>query len=162
MKNDNSESIAARNNTRQRDMVAENSSSEDMGMGQPPEMNCADGETCTPPEMNCADGETCEMPEMPAGGTNGEFGGFGGGRGEMMTVQGTTDSILHPAAYLAIGGGGVLLGLLISYACFSKFFHLKPGQTFSSLSKFVWFIVVALLIAVGIGALGYFIPVWTR
>ncbi|MDO4526873.1 MAG: hypothetical protein Q4B87_02155 [Candidatus Saccharibacteria bacterium] len=150
MESDNSNSIAAKDNTRQ-----------NTSMGQPPEMNCADGETCTPPEMNCdANNENCEMPEMPA--MNGGFGGFGGGRGTMMMAQGTTDSILHPAAYLAIGGGGVILGILISYACFSKFFRLKPGQTFSSLAKFIWFVVVALLIAVGVGVLGYFIPVWTK
>ena len=71
------------------------------------------------------------------------------------------DAIWHPVAYLAIGGASVVLGIIISYACFSKFFHLKPGQTFSKLSKFIWFIVVALVLAVGICTLGFFIPKWT-
>ena len=101
--------------------------------------------------------ETCEMPEMPSG----MQGGFGG-REEFMTqdASASSDSILHPAAYLAIGGGSVVLGILISYACFSRFFHAKPGEAFSTVGKFIGFIAVALALAVGICVLGYFIPVW--
>lgn len=118
----------------------------------------------TPPEMNCDDEENCEVPEMPEG-MDGEMPTDmqGGGMRGDFTVQdasSTADATLHPAAYLGIGAGSVVLGILISYACFSKFFHLKPGQTFSTLSKFIWFIVVALVLAFGICTLGYFIPVW--
>lgn len=122
-----------------------NSDGTEMQMGTPPDMNCEEGD------------ETCEMPEMPTD----MQGGFGG-RGEFMTQTTSTssDSILHPAAYLAIGGGSVVLGILISYACFSRFFHAKPGETFSTLGKFIGFIAVALTLAVGISLLGYFIPVW--
>ncbi|MBQ3296464.1 hypothetical protein IJG95_02025 [Candidatus Saccharibacteria bacterium] len=132
-----------------------NSDGTEMQMGTPPDMNCEEGD------------ETCEMPEMPEG-MDGEMptgmqGGFGG-RGEFMTQTTSTssDSILHPAAYLAIGGGSVVLGILISYACFSRLFHAKPGETFSTLGKFIGFIAVALTLAVGISLLGYFIPVWCK
>ena len=86
-----------------------------------------------------------------------------GGRGEFLgQVTASSDSVLHPVAYLAIGGGSVILGALISYACFSKFFHLKPGKTFDTMPKIIWCTVVAVLIAVGLITLGYFVPVWCR
>lgn len=123
------------------------------------------------PEMNCeSESENCERPELPEG-MDGEApsdmkggmqGGFGG-RGEFVAQasNANSDASWHPAAYLAFGAGSVILGIFVSYACFSKFFHLKPGQTFSSATKFIWFIVAAAVIATGLCVLGYFIPVWT-
>ena len=128
-------------------------------MGQPPEMNCDDEENCEMPEMECGDDETCELPDMSE--MEGMMGGPGSmGEFMMEDVSGSSDSILHPVAYLAIGGCSVILGIIVSYACFSKCFHKRPGETFSKLKYFIWFIVVALLIAAGLIALGYFIPVW--
>ena len=126
-----------------------------------------------PPEMNCDDSsENCEMPEPPEGfdgempsemqGAQGVQGGGFGGRGEFMAqaTNNNPDAVWHPVAYLAMGGCSVVLAILISYACFSKFFHLKPGQTFASASKFIWFIVVAVVLSVGLCTLGFFIPKW--
>ena len=163
---DSSNEIAAKTKDRQMGPVAENTS----GNTPPAKPTDAEGneiEMGTPPEMNCdSDSENCEMPEPPEG-FDGEMpsdmqsGGFGG-RGEFMTQSTNTnpDAILHPVAYLSIGAGSVVLGILISYMCFSKFFHLKPGQTFKSGARFVWFIVVALVLACGICTLGFFIPKW--
>ena len=121
-----------------------------------------------PPDMNCSEeDETCEMPTPPEGfdGTapsEMQGGGFGGGmRGEMMQT-GSTDSVLHPVGYLTLGGVSVVLATVISYACFSKCFHLKPAQTFSSGLKFLAFLGVVLAVAVGLMALGYFVPIWVR
>ena len=135
------------NNSSERPEMPENME----GMGTPPEMECDDEESCEMPEMpEDFDGE---MPEM------GEMGDFMKG---MFTQEdaSATSSDLHPAAYLSIGAGSVIFGILISYMCFSMFFRKRPGETFSTLSKFVWFIVVALILAAGISVLGYFIPVW--
>lgn len=184
MENDNSttndNTVAAKdNNARKMGPMAENATGDStttpstptnggqMGQnGQPPEMNCADGETCTPPDMNCDSDEDCLTMEPPDGEMPSDMQGGGfGGRGEFTTQasgNASSDSILHPAGYLAIGACGVILSILISYACFSKFFHLKPGQTFSKLSKFIWFIVVAVVLSAGICVLGYFIPVWVK
>ena len=164
----NNEDTVAKGGNRQMGPMAENTdSTSDTSRSTPP--TNSDGseiEMGTPPEMNCdSDSENCEMPEPPDG-FDGEMptdmqGGFGG-RGEFMSqsTDNNPDAILHPAAYLAIGGCSVILGILVSYACFSRFFHLKPGQTFASRAKFIWFIVVALVFAVGVCVLGYFIPVW--
>ena len=129
----------------------------------------APAEMGTPPEMNCEtdeSGETnCEPPALPEG-EEGQMpsemgGGFGGGfMGQQVATS--SEAVWHPAAYLAMGGGSVVLALVISYACFSKFFHLRPGQTFSSGGKFWAFVGVAVAIAVGLCVLGYFIPVWAK
>lgn len=122
-----------------------------------------------PPEMDCdSEDENCEIPELPED-FDGEAptdmqemgpGGFGG-RGEFMTAQNTNpDAVWHPVAYLAMGGCSVILGILVSYACFSKFFHLRPGEAFKNVRRFVWFVVVALLLATGLAVLGYFVPIW--
>ncbi len=114
----------------------------------------ADGEA---PEMCNPEDEGCEVPEMP----NGEQGGpNGGGPGEMTMASGSSDSILHPVAYLALGGGSVIISMVIMYACFSKFFHKKPGQTFDKGAKFAGYCVGSIILAAGIIALCYFIPIW--
>lgn len=127
--------------------------------GTPPEMNCEDGEECTPPEMNCDDEENCEVPEMPDGmegmGPMGD-GGFRGQEGMQ-----TADNSWHPAAYLAMGAGSVVLSLVIVYACFSKCFHLKPGAVFTKWQKFMWYCIATVVLAAGLSVLCYFIPVWT-
>lgn len=128
----------------------------------PPDMNCGgSAETCEPPEG--FDGEAPELPEEMENQEPTDMRGGGMRREDMAQLQVADGSSAtwHPAAYLGFGAGSVILGILVSYACFSKFFHLKPGQAFSSASKFVWFIVVALVIATGLCVLGYFIPVWT-
>ena len=133
MENSNEEVIAKGGN-RQMGPVAENSS----GSTATPPVKPTDAEgneieMGTPPEMNCdSDSENCEMPEPPEG-FDGEMpsdtqGGFGG-RGEFIAQSsGNPDAILHPVAYLSIGAGSIILGILVSYMCFSKFFHLKPGR----------------------------------
>ena len=167
--------VAARTGREMRGPVAENSEgtsdsgtvarptapSDSTNSGQAP------AEMGTPPEMNCEtdeSGETnCEPPALPEGEEGQMPSEMGGGfRGGFMEQQVATSSeaVWHPAAYLAMGGGSVVLGLVISYACFSKFFHLRPGQTFSSRGKFLAFVGVAVAIAVGLCVLGYFIPVW--
>lgn len=160
------DTVAAKGGARQMGPMAENTTGDSTTTPTAP-TDGENGQMGQPPEMNCdPTSEECEMPEgfdgeMP---TDMQGGGFGG-RGEMMMQNAggsTSEAILHPAAYLSIGAGGVVLGLLISYMCFSKFFHLKPGQAFSKLSKFIWFMVVALVITVGICLLGYFIPVWVK
>lgn len=163
MESDSSNEVAAKTGNRQMGPVAENA---DGSTTTPPTKPVnSDGTEATPPEINCdSSEENCEMPEPPEG-FDGEMptemqGGFAG-RGEMMQ-QASSTSDLHPAAYLAIGGGSVILGILVSYVCFSKFFHLKPGQAFSSLGRFIGFIAVALVLAIGICVLGYFIPVWVK
>lgn len=167
MDNDNSnEDTIAKGEARQMGPLGGNSDS-----SQPTRpTDSENGQMGTPPDMNCEeDSEECEVPELPED-FDGEIpediqgGGFGGGRGEFMTqnTNSNSDAILHPAAYLAIGGGSVILGILISYVCFSRCFHLRPGETFASKTKFIWFVVVAIMLAVGISVLGYFIPVWTQ
>lgn len=159
------ETVVAKNsNARKMGPVAENSDGSSTTPAPPTNSDGTETQMGTPPEMNCDENnENCEMPEPPEGFT-GEMpadlqsGGFRGG--ELTTQNTNSDAILHPAAYLGIGAGSVIIGILISYACFSKFFHLKPGQTFNKLSKFIWFIVVAVVIASIICLLGYFIPVW--
>jgi len=115
-----------------------------------------------PPEMCDPEDEDCEMPEPPEGftGTPPGDGNFPGA----MTGQdtGSSDSILHPVGYLALGGTSVVVAMVIVYACFSKFFHKKPGQTFDKGSKFAWYCVTSLVLAAGLIALCYFIPVWAR
>ena len=118
------------------------------------------------PEMNCEDEENCEMPEPPEGFDESQmrqgFGGMGT-KGEMMQTQETSNgSSLHPAAYLAMGGGSVILAIIIAYACFSGFFRKRPGETFSSLKKFLLCMLVAAVIAVLLATLCYFIPVWVQ
>ncbi|MBQ6410170.1 hypothetical protein IJI18_02880 [Candidatus Saccharibacteria bacterium] len=163
------EEMIAKNNNRAMGPVAENTDNTSSTSRPTPPTN-SDGSEMqmgTPPEMNCdSDSENCEMPEPPEG-FDGEMpsdmqGGEPGSRGEFTTLgtNSNPDAILHPVAYLSIGAGSMILGILISYMCFSKFFHLKPGQTFASRGKFIWFIVVALVLTVGICTLGFFIPKW--
>lgn len=115
-----------------------------------------------PPDINCTDEENCEPPEMPSGDFMGKPDGDMGRREFMMQDFNNSDAILHPAAYLTIGGGSVIIGILISYAIFSKFFNLKPEKVFGVPTKITWFIIVSILIAAGLIALGYFVPIWTR
>lgn len=160
-------------------MESENSTTEDMiaktdsqqNRRTPPTRSGNTDETLQmgePPEMDCdADETDCEMPEPPEGFDSSKMpsdikGGFTGDFPGRTTQQANSDAILHPVAYLAIGGASVILGILVSYACFSKFFHLKPAQTFDKSSKFIWFTVVTLVIAAGLITLGYFIPVWCK
>lgn len=115
------------------------------------------------PEMCNPEDDDCEVPEMPEGfDGEGFMGGFGG-RGDFnpMEMQETSsDAILHPVAYLALGGCSVILSIVIIYACFSKCFHKKPGETFDTLSKFIWFVAASIVLAAGLITLCYFIPVW--
>ena len=168
MENGNNEDVIAKNETRQmRPSTNDSDGSNSTRPSMPPNMNCEDGETCEPPEINCdSDSENCEIPEPPEG-FDGEMpeeiqNMRPSGKEFVSQMAKSSDSVLHPVAYLAIGGCSVIMGILVSYAIFSKFFHLKPGQTFSQLSKFIWFIVVVLVIAAGLIALGYFIPVWVK
>ena len=120
--------------------------------------------TETPPDANCdLDTEECETMEPPED-FDGEMPSDLQDRGlrgkEFMMQPANPETTLHPAIYLAIGGGSVILGILVSYVCFSRFFRLKPDQTFSALPKFIWFVVVVLVIATGICLLGYFAPTW--
>lgn len=125
------------------------------GTGEMPEE--FDGQ---PPEMCDADSEDCEMPEMPEGM---QGMGPGGGRfpGEMTGQDASPDSVLHPVGYLALGAGSLVLSMVVVYACFSKLFHKKPGQTFDKGAKFAWYCVASLVLAAGLIALCYFIPIWT-
>ena len=72
------------------------------------------------------------------------------------------DGSLHPVAYLAIGAFSIILGIIVSYAIFSRFFHRRPYETFGSKGKFFGFIGVAVVIAVIIITLAFFIPIWAR
>ena len=67
---------------------------------------------------------------------------------------------LHPAGYLTLGGLSVMLGILISYACFSKCFRVKPAQVFTTAQKFAWGVVVAIVVVALLMVLCYFVPVW--
>ncbi len=122
--------------------------------GAPAKPENTDG---TAPEMCNPEDEDCEVPEMPSG----EQGGPNGGApGEMTMVGGSSDNILHPVAYLALGGSSVIVAMAITYACFSKFFRKKPGQTFDKGAKFAGYCIGSIILAAGIIALCYFIPIW--
>ena len=121
------------------------------------ESNCIGDESgqtnCTPPEK--PDGKEPPMSDVKSEGSDG-----------VMTVGELdphhNDGSLHPIAYLAIGAFGIILGIVVSYAIFSRFFHRRPYETFSSKGKFFGFIGVAVAIAAIIIVLAYFIPIWTR
>ncbi|MBQ2695434.1 hypothetical protein IJG04_02230 [Candidatus Saccharibacteria bacterium] len=119
------------------------------------------------PEMNCEESEdgttNCEPPELPDGeeGMMGGPMGMGGGfPGEMTMQDGGASGGWHPVAYLAMGAGSLLLSMVIIYACFSKCFHKRPGETFNTASKFIWACVATLVLTVGLVTLCYFIPIW--
>ena len=166
----NSEGIIAKGGNRQMGPVAENSEDSSSTARPTPPTNTdrSEMQMGTPPEMDCdIEDESCEMPEPPEG-FDGEMpseitGGFGGGRGSFTTQDANSnpDAVWHPVAYLAIGASSVILSILISYACFSRCFHLRPGETFSKLSKFMWFVLVAVVLTIGLCVLGFFIPKWT-
>ena len=123
-------------------------------IGEMPKMNCTENEDS---EANCE-------PPTPPGGME-EFGG-GPMRGENFpgeTTQQSTassDSILHPVAYLSLGAGSVILSTVIMYACFSNFFHKKPAATFNKWQKFMWFIIAILIMSAALIILCYFVPTW--
>lgn len=127
---------------------------------------CETPEICDPEtDENCTAPEGMEAGMMGGPGTGGQggMGGqMGGFKGQMGTMQGAGNSTWHPAAYLGMGAGSVILGLVISYACFSKFFRARPGETFKSLGRFLGFIGAASGIALGLGVLCYFIPTWIK
>lgn len=177
----NSTETVAKNNQKTRDIANNNGNTDNTKGGVDannpmPEVvepiNSSDGgpnRPALPGEMNCTedeDGETnCEMPEPPEG-FDGQMpgnmgpGGMMGGRFPGETVQASSDSILHPVGYLTLGAGSVILALVISYVIFSHCFKKRPGKAFSSLQKFLYFILVALVIAAGLIALSYFVPIW--
>lgn len=113
-----------------------------------------------PPEMCDANDEDCKMPEPPEGFTEMGPSGDGNFPGATTGQDTPSDSILHPVGYLALGGVSVIVAMVIVYACFSKCFHKKPGQTFDKGSKFAWYCVASTLLAAGLIALCYFIPIW--
>ena len=121
------------------------------------ESNCVDDESgqtnCAPTEK--PDGKEPPMTDMRSDERDGmvTFGEFDPHH---------NDGSLHPVAYLAIGAFSVIFGIAISYAIFSRFFHRRPYETFSSKGKFFGFIGVAVAIAAIIIVLAYFIPIWTR
>ena len=128
--------------------------------GEMPEMGeMEEGMLGEPPEMCEEDDEDCEMPEMPED-FDGERPEMGQMR-EMMTSEGSSEGSWHPAAYLAMGAGSIVLSIVIMYSCFSNFYHKKPGETFNSWQKFVIFCVCSVALATGIAVLCYFIPEWT-
>ena len=164
----NTTEVAAKTGREMRGPIANNSSE---STSTPPTGNESGEASEMPPmgempEMNCEDEENCEMPEPPEGFDESQMGqGFRGmgTRGEMMQTQETSNgSSLHPAAYLAMGGGSVILAIIIAYACFSRFFRKRPGETFSSLKKFLLCMLVTAVIAVLLATLCYFIPVWVQ
>lgn len=115
-----------------------------------------DGEMPEMPECEEGD-ENCEMPEIPEGMEGGPGGeGF---PGETMQDANSGNS-WHPAAYLGMGAGSVILSMVIMYACFSNFFHKKPGQTFDKWQKFAIYCGASTVLAAGLAVLCYFIPVW--
>ncbi len=113
------------------------------------------------PEMCDPESETeCEMPEMPQDMMNGGFAGRGEMREMMMADSNVSSGTLHPGAYISMGGGAVIVGILISYVIISAGFTKKPGEAFRSLKRFLVFVGVSIVIAVLIGVLCYFVPVW--
>ncbi len=133
--------------------------------GDSSEMPAMPTDTGEAPEMNCEeneDGETnCEPPEMPEDMEGFEGGPMGGEfTGEVAAGGGSSDSVLHPVAYLSLGAGSVLLSTVIMYACFSNFFHKKPAATFDKWQKFMWFVVAMAVLSAGLIALCYFVPIW--
>lgn len=123
-------------------------------MGEMPEMNCEESE----------DGETNCGPPTPPESTEGFEGGpMGGGNFPGETTQqsaASSDSILHPVAYLSLGAGSVILSTVIMYACFSNFFHKKPAVTFDKWQKFMWFAIATIILSAALIALCYFVPIW--
>lgn len=69
---------------------------------------------------------------------------------------------LHPTYYLIFGAFSIIIGIIVSYTVFSRFFHRRPYETFSTKGKFFGFIGVALATAVAVMLFAYFIPVWMR
>lgn len=130
-----------------------NTSSSGGASAAPEEM---DGEMPEMPECEEGD-EDCEIPEMPEG----MEGGPGGGSmpGEMM-LDANSSNNWHPAAYLGMGAGSVILSMVIMYVCFSNFFHKKSGQTFDKWQKFAIYCGASAVLATGFAVLCYFIPTW--
>ncbi len=139
----------------------------DTGSGGNDAMPAGPGEMGETPEMNYEESEgseaNCEPPTPPEGMEGFEGGpmGNGGFPGE-ATQQNTvsSDSILHPVAYLSLGAGSVILSTVIMYACFSNFFHKKPAATFNKWQKFMWFIIAILVMSAALIILCYFVPTW--
>lgn len=132
------------------------SSSSSNSSNTPPEMpEEMDGEMPEMPQCD-EDDEDCEMPEPPSG-TDGNPPGM---PGEMTTI-GTNDNTWHPAIYLSIGAGSVILSATIMYACFSNFFRKKPTEVFSKWQTIAILCGATIVLAAGICALCYFIPEWT-
>lgn len=123
-------------------------------MGEMPEMNCEESESG---EANCEPPTPPENMEGFEGGPMGS-GGFPGEATQQNTAS--SDSILHPVAYLSLGAGSVILSTVIMYACFSNFFHKKPAATFNKWQKFMWFIIAILVMSAALIILCYFVPTW--
>jgi hypothetical protein len=141
------------------DIAIENPIHEDHADAGSPkgESNCIGDESgqtnCTPPEK--PDGKEPSMVDTRPDESDG-----------IMTIGELdprhNDGSLHPVAYLAIGAFSIILGTIVSYVIFSRFFHRRPYETFSSKGKFFGFIGVAVAIAALVIVLAYFMPIWTR
>ena len=116
-------------------------------------------ENNTPPAMpECEEGdENCEMPAMPTD----MQGGPGGPSGEIGMASGYY-STWHPAAYLGMGAGSVILSLALVYGCLSKFYREKPTKVFNKWQKIAIFCGASIALAAGLCVLCYFLPDWLQ
>lgn len=169
MDEENTETIAKRvdetNNTAK--TTPPTKPTNDTGSGENDAMPAGPGEMGEMPEMNCEESEgsetNCEPPTPPENMEGFEGGPMGSGEFPGETTQQNTvssDSILHPVAYLSLGAGSIILSTVIMYACFSNFFHKKPAATFNKWQKFMWFIIAALIMSAALIILCYFVPTW--
>lgn len=169
MDEENTETIAKRvdetNNTAK--TTPPTKSTNDAESGENDAMPAGPGEMGEMPEMDCEESEgseaNCEPPTPPENMEGFEGGPMGSGEFPGETTQQNTassDSILHPVAYLSLGAGSVILSTIIMYACFSNFFHKKPAATFNKWQKFMWFIIAILVMSAALIILCYFMPTW--
>ena len=129
-----------------------------------------DGHPDSPNEAaNCLEDESgktnCVSPEKPSGSDPSVKELGAGEQSETVTISDNkpndAEGIQLPY-YLAFGTFGIILGIVVSYAIFSRLFHRRPYEIINDRNRLFGFISVAIVIAATVIFFSYFIPVWTR